>query len=562
MDGEDRDETLIEGGVEPWSLVRQAFALFGLAFAAIVGAFASNLESLLLAAELAIMAGAVLASRWLGRSMALHLVSGSFIVYQTVVLDLTRHTPNLGVVWFLLVPSWTILWGRTRHVLLWGPATALAIGWTAYRADPADPVWQHPLTLPNLLAVLGLSVVFVVGFQRERRRRERELAAVNRRVLDETSVRRSAELKMESAEFARHRLLAMLSHELRSPMTSLALSADLLAEDGAPTPGSPLGRLQQCAQATLRTLDDILDLVRLEDGVVPPRREVFSLSGLLDDVARLMGPQAARSNVALVVDVASHTPDAWRGDRARLRQVLVNLVGNALKHTPRGQVSIRARRAETGLRFDVEDTGIGIAKDVIDHVFEPWRQGRSTDEMRGGVGLGLSISRDFVEAMNGRIWVDQSGPEGTRLCFVIDAEEAPADPAERSAQAPGKVSLRGRSLLIVDDDDAVREVVGRVFERAGARVESARDGEEAQRRLLARAFDLVVLDLEMPGRTGLEVLEAGENLPPVVVLSGSLEARAAAERAGAVAFVVKPVRARALLEIAAEVLSIRMDHAS
>ncbi|MGH1347128.1 MAG: hybrid sensor histidine kinase/response regulator [Nannocystales bacterium] len=555
---------LIDGATPSWPLVRGSFGALGLAFAVLVGVFASSLESWLLTAELLIMGSAILLSPRIGRSLALHIVSGSFLVYQTIVLDVTRGTPNIGVVWFLLVPTWATLWGRARHLFLWVPATAVAVGWTALRADPADAMWQHPLSVPNLFAVLGLSAVLAVAFHRERRRREQALQRAMHRLQAETRDRKAAEAQARTDRVARHRLLAMLSHELRSPMTSLALTADMLDVDSGGG-GQSLGQLQRTARATLRTLDDILDLVRLEDGVLPQRREEFSVSKLLDDVVEVVSPQMDGSRIRLVVDVESETPDRWSGDRARLRQVLLNLLGNALKHTREGQVRVAVGRAaeQGGLSFAVEDTGVGIAPTVIRDVFEPWQQGEQAS-VGGGVGLGLSISRDFVEAMGGAIWVDETSPQGTRLCFRVSmdalagptvawdakARESRSEPSKPAL--PRRGELRGRRVLVVDDDATVREVVARVLEHVGARVETAADGREAEERLRSEAFDLVVLDLEMPGRTGVDVLASMSSVdaPPVLVLSGSLDAEAAALDAGADAFVVKPVRTGELLEVA------------
>ncbi len=558
------DDALIDGPTRAWSIVRGAFGALGFAFAILVGLFESSLESWLLMAELVVMASAILLSPRIGRSLALHIVSGSFLVYQTIVLDVTRGTPNLGVVWFLLIPTWATLWGRARHLLLWVPATAVAVGWTALRADPSDAMWQHPLTVPNLFAVLGLSVVLAVAFHRERRRREHELQEAMRRLQTETRERKAAEAQARTDRVARHRLLAMLSHELRSPMTSLALTADMLDVDtGA---GQSLGQLQRTARATLRTLDDILDLVRLEDGVVPQRRDRFSLTELVDDAVEVVSPQMDAGRIGLVVEVEPDTPDRWSGDRARLRQVLLNLLGNALKHTHEGEIRVHVRRdAELGgLFFSVEDTGVGIAPSVIRDVFEPWQQGEEAP-VGGGVGLGLSISRNFVEAMGGSIWVDETGPSGTRLCFRVgmDALEGPtaafrANVRKDQGAPPKPVSdrrgeLRGQHVLVVDDDSTVRDVVARVLEHVGATVVTAADGREAERRVAGQAFDLVVLDLEMPGRTGLEVIASmsAEDAPPVLVLSGSLDAEASALAAGADAFVVKPVRTGQLLDVAA-----------
>jgi signal transduction histidine kinase/BarA-like signal transduction histidine kinase len=633
-----RNAALIDGPSRSWPLVRSALVVAGLVFSALVGAFASSIEAWLLAGELAIMASAIWLSPRIGRPAALHIVSGSFILYQTIVLDVTRATPNIGVVWFLLVPSWTILWGRAWHMALWVPATALAIAWTAWRAPVGDPLWQHPLSLPNLLAVVGLSVVLAVGFHRERRRRERDFAAATRRAEEETRERESAEARVRSAEFARNRLLAMLSHELRSPMTGLALTADLLAEqtEAGEEALAPLARLQLSARATLRTLDDILDLVRLEDGVMPSRSEPFCLLELLEDAAEVVAPRTREAGLSLVVDVDPGLSERWVGDRARLRQVLLNLLGNAFKHTREGGVRVVARGSETGggLDISVEDTGVGIAEDVVRDVFEPWQQGRDSTEVRGGVGLGLSISRDFVEAMGGTIWVEPREGGGTRLCFRVEAEPMPGrtlaardqppaleqpvaleggsawerarveawarawdialdegatarlaladhpeaqwrasalrdallsatgmvlpDARDASRGSAQRVSLDGRRLQVVDDDATVRDVVARVFRRAGAEVDVSPDGEQAESALRSTRYDLMVLDLEMPGRTGLELLASlhadGVDVPPVVVLSGSLGAKAAALAAGADAFVVKPVRAAELLSLTADLL--------
>ncbi|MBV1859526.1 MAG: HAMP domain-containing histidine kinase, partial [Nannocystaceae bacterium] len=474
------DGSLIDGAAtRPWSLVRGSFAAAGFGFAILVGLFASTLESWLLMTELLVMASAVSLSPWIGRSLALHIVSGSFLIYQSIVLDVTRGTPNLGVVWFLLVPTWATLWGRARHLFIWVPATSVAVGWTALRADPSDAMWQHPLTVPNLFAVLGLSVVLAAAFHGERRRRERALRRAMRRLQTETRDRKAAQAQVRTDRVARHRLLAMLSHELRSPMTSLALTADMLDIDAGA--GQSLGQLQRTARATLRTLDDILDLVRLEDGVVPERKERFSVSELLEDAVEVVTPQMEIARIGLVVEVEPNTPDRWSGDRARLRQVLLNLLGNALKHTRQGNIHVRARRDDEhgGLFFSVEDTGVGIAPSVIRDVFEPWSQGEEAP-VGGGVGLGLSISRDFVEAMGGAIWVDETGQDGTRLCFRVgmDALAGPAvGPRPKEHDAAGAVrrpvsrrrgELRGQRVLVVDDDATVRDVVARVLEHSGA----------------------------------------------------------------------------------------------
>lgn len=556
------DGTLIDGAARSWPLVRSSFATIGFVFAILVGLFASSLESWLLMAQLLVMAAAAWLSPRIGRGLALHIVCGSFLVYQTIVLDVTRGTPNVGVVWFLLIPTWATLWGRARHLLLWVPATAAAVGWTALRADPADAMWHHPLTVPNLFAVLGLSVMLAIAFHRERRRREHELMRAMHRLQAETRERKAAEAQARTDRVARHRLLAMLSHELRSPMTSLALTADMFEVDAKTE--KPLGQLQRTARATLRTLDDILDLVRLEDGVVPQRRERFSLTELVDDAVEVVAPQARAAQVGLMVEVEPSTPQRWFGDRARLRQVLLNLLGNALKHTHEGQIRIHGRRDEQGgLYFCVEDTGVGIAPGVVRDVFEPWRQGDEAP-VGGGVGLGLSISRDFVEAMGGAIWIDETGKQGTRLCFRVSMEAAEGPTVGVRARTPQRASevakpvshrrgeLRGRRVLVVDDDSTVRDVVARVLEHSGASVVTAADGREAEAKLRANAFDLVVLDLEMPGRTGVDVLASmsGDDAPTVLVLSGSLDAEASALDAGADAFIVKPVRAARLLDVA------------
>lgn len=274
-----------------------------------------------------------------------------------------------------------------------------------------------------------------------------------------------------------------------------------------------LRSLQQSARSLLAILNDILDLSRIEAGKVELNRERFRLRDCLSEALQPLAVSAGQKNLELVMHVAPDAPSAVMGDPVRLRQVLVNIVGNAVKFTHKGEivvdVSVRERSAgSVTLRFRVRDTGLGIPPEKQDLIFQAFEQGDDATTRRfGGAGLGLAISARFVEMMGGRIAVesplfDGASPGGPGTEFRFDASfEVPPDagPAEDFRE------LAGVPVLIVEDNPSARDALAGILGEAGMRVAAAADSDEALRRLESEPFAAAVVDRTLPDLEGSEL---------------------------------------------------------
>ncbi|MCU0626863.1 MAG: PAS domain-containing protein [Gemmatimonadaceae bacterium] len=403
--------------------------------------------------------------------------------------------------------------------------------------------------------------------------------AVTGALLDVTEQRRTErrlmELKeaAEAAARARSQFLAKVSHELRTPMNGVLGTLDLLRDT---TLDAHQGRLTEIARGSadslLRLLNDLLDFAQLEAGRVAIRDEPFALHDALRDVVQLLQPRAAAKGLALALDVEPALPLVMRGDDGRLRQVLLNLVGNAIKFTARGRVTVRARHVAGAdaarLRIEVSDTGIGIAPDRRDALFTPFSQvhdaGATTE---AGAGLGLSICRDLVERMGGTLdLVAHDGPGCTFACELpIRAEEAAA---AASAPVPATSSalddldlapLRGRHVLVAEDHPVNRLVIERHLAALGLTVSVAEDGAAAVSAARCERFDAILMDWQMPVLDGIaatkrirldEGVDGRAPVPIIAVTANVYDAdRATARAAGMTGFIAKPFGRRELARV-------------
>ena len=372
----------------------------------------------------------------------------------------------------------------------------------------------------------------------------------------------------ERANAVKTRFVATMSHEFRTPLNAILGMAELLAEtrlEGRQRFYVEL--LGKAADHLGGLLGDILDFSRIEADRIMLEAVGFDPGEVVHEVIDLMTGEARSKGLTLDATLASNLPRWCRGDPLRLRQVLLNLVGNALRYTSRGGVTVRLEAA-TGdaLMFTVEDTGPGIPAEARALIFEPFAQADAAGSLRaGGLGLGLAIGRRLVELMGGRLWLEEREGGGCRFSFTavlpaLEREPAPeAAPKPKPAEPEASPALR---ILLVDDSEMNRLVVAEHLGGLPVTVDQAADGAEALARFEAAAYDAVLLDIQMPVLDGrataramrkLEVERGRAPVPIIALTAGALwEEREAALAAGCTGFLAKPVKRRTLFQVLAE----------
>ncbi len=485
---------------------------------------------------------------------------GSLIFYNFV----SGGINGAGFYWAFTFPLFAFfLLGHTAALLISTLFICLAVACVIVGSHPEGP-FEYTGEIDLLRFVLSFFIVFGFsyvfekvrrGSHQEVRDRNEELERTNERLEQITAHAREMALQAERANKAKSQFLANMSHEIRTPMNGIVGMVDLLMKTNlTEKQRNYVAVAVRSNEALLRLVDDILDISKIEAGTLVLKNALFDLSEAIGQTVDLFSEESRKKGVALVCRVEEGIPKYVKGDPVRLGQILSNLIGNALKFTQNGGVSVRAGSRERAqerveVRLEVADTGIGIAPGDQEEIFNAFSQVDPTMTREfGGTGLGLAISKKLAEMMGGEIGVRSRLGQGSTFWFTVQLETADSlecgDSVIHGLKGDGQVPdgdstettcmLFDAQVLLAEDNPVNREVALNMLENLGCRTEVVDSGREAVEAVFRKRFDLILMDCQMPEMDGYEATRAirrkeetevgaGTRLPIVALTAHAME---------------------------------------
>lgn len=368
----------------------------------------------------------------------------------------------------------------------------------------------------------------------------------------------SSKKAAEEASAAKSNFLANVSHEVRTPLSSILGYAELIKSSDLDKKALNefITIIERSGHQVLNIIDDVLDLAKVEAGTLEIQRRAFILQNTLNEALNDIIIRAHEKGLRIDVEIAKQTAEVFVTDPVRLRQVLTNLVGNAVKFTDQGVVTLNVSYKSPCLRLLVSDTGIGIPENWKSKIFMPFKQGESKlSRQNEGSGLGLALTKSICQAMHGDLkLVSSKVGEGSVFEAIMSAEPATREDLEGVVSRSEEHPLEGKRILVIDDSGEIRMLVQKLLGRVGANVDAANGGEKGIELALTNKYDIILLDIQMPGMDGYDTLKEMKKLgieAPVCALTAHAmkQDRERAMRAGFEYFVTKPMKVERIVRL-------------